>query len=156
MLNYSSSITPFFNAPDTTLLNATNAGVTMSIKHVTFLSFCWYFLVNTKIIPLAITPVIDAAPSTAFTGIPMNVANVATLDIPVAMLIPLEPAFNHVSRFNILLYFLYFFLNIFSLAINPCLLAWTTFRWYRICGGASGGADGIGGYNYSPSFLINE
>ena len=29
----------------------------------------------------------------------MNVANVATLDIPVATLILLEQAFNHVSRF---------------------------------------------------------
>ena len=87
----------------------------------------------------------------------MNVANVATLDIQVATLIPLEQAFNHVSQFNILLYFLYFFLNVFSLAINPHLLAWTTFRWYGICGfsdlegftsrggGASGGADRRGG-----------
>ena len=40
----------------------------------------------------------------------MNVANVATLYMPVAMLIPLEQAFNHISLFNILLYFLYFFL----------------------------------------------
>ena len=106
----------------------------MSIKRVTFLSFCWYFLVSTEIIPLAIAPVIDAAPNAALTGIPMNVANVVTLDIPVAMLIPLEQAFNHVSRFNVLVYFFYFFLNIFSLAINPRLLAWTTFRWYGICG----------------------
>ena len=30
------------------------------------------------------------------------VVNVATLYIPVAMLIPLEQAFNHISRFNIL------------------------------------------------------
>ena len=74
-----------------------NAGVTMSINLVTFLSLCWYFLVSTEIIPLAITPVIAAAPNTALTGIPMNVANVATLDIPVAMLIPLEQAFNYVS-----------------------------------------------------------
>ena len=65
---------PFFNAPDTTLSNTTKAGVTMSIKHVTFLSFFWYFLVGTEIIPLAITPVIDAAPKAALTGIPMNVA----------------------------------------------------------------------------------
>ena len=138
MLNSSSSIIPFFNVPDT---NMVNAGVMMSIKHVTFLSFCWYFLVNTKIIPLAIAPVIDAAPKAVLTGILMNVANVAMLDIPVATLILLEQAFNHVSRFNILLYFFYFFLNIASLAINPRLLAWTTFRWYGICGGALGGAD---------------
>ena len=121
MLNSSSSITPFFNAPDTTLSNTTNAGVTMSIKCVTFLSFCWYFLVSIEIIPLAIAPVTDAAPSAVLTGIPMNVATITTLDIAVAMLIPLEQAFNHVSQFNILVYFSYFFLNIFSLAINPHL-----------------------------------
>ena len=84
-----------------TLSNTTNAGVTMSIKRVTFLSFFWYFLASTEIIPLAIAPVIDAAPNAMLTGSPMNVANVATLDIPVATLIPLEQAFNHVSRFNI-------------------------------------------------------
>ena len=128
MLNSSSLITPFFSVPDTTLSNATNAGVMMSIDFVTFLSFFWYFLVSTEIIPPETAPVIDATPKTALTGIPMDVANVATLDIPVAMLIQLEQAFNHVSRFNILLYFLYFFLNITSLFINPCLLAWTTFR----------------------------
>ena len=120
MLNSSSSITAFFNAPDTALSNTTNAGVTKSINFVTFLSFCWYFLVSVEIIPLAIAPVRDAAPNAALTGIPMNVANVATLDIPVATLIPLEQTFNHVRRFNILLYFLYFFLNIFfSLSISP-------------------------------------
>ena len=118
----------------------------MSINLVTFLSFCWYFLVSAEIIQLAITPVIDAVPNGMLTGKPMNVTNVATLDIPVATLIPLEQAFNHVSRFNILLYFLYFFLNIFSLFINPSLLAWTMFRWYPTCRGASRGADGIGGY----------
>ena len=131
MLNSSSLITPFFNAPDTTLSSMTNAGVMMSINLVTFLSFCWYFLVSTEIIPLAIAPVIDAAPSAALTGILRNVANVATLDIPVAMLIPLEQALNHVSQFNILLYFLYFFLNITFLSINPRLLALITLRWYR-------------------------
>ena len=84
----------------------------------------------------------------------MNVANVATLDIPVAMLIPLEQAFNHVSQLNILLYFLYFFLNIASLSINPRLLALIMLRWYGTCGGtyAGGpcvlilGADGRIGY----------
>ena len=53
---------------------------------VTFLSFCWYFLVRAEIIPLAIAPVIDAAPNAVLTGIQMNVANVATLDIPMATL----------------------------------------------------------------------
>ena len=97
MLNSSSSITPFFKAPDTTLSNTTNAGVTMSINCVTFLSFYSYFLVSTEIIPLAIAPVRDATPNEMLTGKPINVANVATLDIPVATLIPLEQAFNHVS-----------------------------------------------------------
>ena len=69
----------------------------MSIKRVTLLSFCWYFLARAEIIPLAIAPVIDAAPNAVLTGILMNVVNVATLDIPLAMLIPLEQAFNHVS-----------------------------------------------------------
>ena len=54
----------------------------MSINLVTFLSFCWYFLVSTEITPLAIAPVRDAAPNGMLTGNPMNVANVATLDIP--------------------------------------------------------------------------
>ena len=94
----------------------------MSIKRLTFLCFCWYFLVSTKIIPLAITPVIDAAANGMLTGKPMNVTNVATLGIPVAMLIPLEQAFNHTNRFNILLYFLCFFLNVCSLAFNPLLM----------------------------------
>ena len=53
----------------------------------------------------------------------MNIANVATLDIPVAMLIPLEQTFSHVSQFNILVYFSYFWLNICSLFFNPCILA---------------------------------
>ena len=128
MLNSSSSIIPFFKVPDTTLSNTTNAGVTMSINFVTFLSFFWYFLVRAEIIPLAIAPVRDVAPNEMLTGIPINVANVASLDILVAMLRLLEQAFNQVSQFNILLYFLCFFLNILSLSINPCLLALTTFR----------------------------
>ena len=40
------------------------------------------------------------------TGIPMNVANVAMLDIPVAMLIPLEQAHKLIQDFIILLVFL--------------------------------------------------
>ena len=98
-----------------TLSNTTNAGVTMSISLVTFLSFFWYFLVRVEIIPLAIAPVRDAAPKEMLTGSPTNVANVVTLDIPVATLIPLEQAFSHVSRFNILVHFSYFCLNVCSL-----------------------------------------
>ena len=86
---------------------------------MTFLSFFQYFLASVEIIPLAISPVRDAAPNEMLTGKPMNVANVATLDIPVAMLILLEQAFSHVSQFNILVYFLYFFLNICSLFYQP-------------------------------------
>ena len=87
MLNSSSSSTPSFRDLDTTLSNTTNAGVMMSINLVTFLSFCWYFLVRAEIIPLAIAPVRDAAPNGMLTGKPMNVANVTTLDIPVATII---------------------------------------------------------------------
>ena len=107
----------------------TNSGVMMSINLVTFLSFFCYFLVSTKIIPLAIAPVRDDTPNQMLKGKPMNVANVATLDMPVAMLVPLKQPFNHISQFNILLYFLYFFLNIASLSINPRLLALIMFRW---------------------------
>ena len=81
----------------------------MSVNYVTFLSSFWYSLVSTEIIPLAITPVRDATPNEMPTGKPMNVVNVATLDIPVATLILLEQAFNHVSRLNILVYLSYFF-----------------------------------------------
>ena len=76
----------------------------MSVNLITFLSFRWYYLVRAEIIPLAIAPVRDAEPNGMLTGKPMNVANVATLDIPLATLIPLEQAFNHISQFNILLY----------------------------------------------------
>ena len=107
----------------------TNAGVMISINFVTFLSFFWYFLVSIEIIPLAIAPVRDAASNEMLTGKPMNVANVATLNIPVAMLRLLEQAFYNISRFNVLVYFSYFCLNICSLSINPRHLAWTTFRW---------------------------
>ena len=119
---------PSFNATDMTLPNTTKAGVKMSISLVTFLSFFWYFLARTEIIPLAIAPVIGAAPNEMLTRIPTNVANVATLDIPVATHIPLKQAFSHVSQFNILLYFLYFFLNICSLFFNPFILAQITLR----------------------------
>ena len=74
-------------------------------------------------IPLAIAPVRDAAPNEMLMGSPTNVVNVVTLDIPVATLIPLEQAFNHVSLFNILVYFSYFFLNVCSLFFHPCILA---------------------------------
>ena len=86
----------------------------------------------------------------------MNVANVATLDIPVAMLIPLEQAFNQIRQFNILVYLLYFFLNIFSLFINPHLLAWTTFRWYEICGFSGGGGLRRKRWIYTVAHYFNK
>ena len=123
MLNSSSSITPFFIAPDITLSNTTNAGVTVSVNLVTFLSFFWYFLVSVEIIPLAITQVRDAAPKEMLTGSPTNVANVATLDIPVAMLIPLEQAFSHVSQLNILIVLLIFLLKRLLFIFQPLHLS---------------------------------
>ena len=130
MLNSSSLITQSFRDLDSNNSNTTNAGIMMSINFMTFLSFFWYFFVIAEVIPLAITPVRDAAPNEMLTGKPMNLENVATLDIPVAMLRLLEQAFNHVSQFNITLYFSYSCLNICSLSINTHLLAWITFRWY--------------------------
>ena len=62
----------------------------MSNNFVTLESFFWYFLVSAEIILLAIAPVRDATPNGMLTGSPMNVANVATLDIPVATLNPLQ------------------------------------------------------------------
>ena len=85
MLNSSSSITSSLREPDTTLSNTTNAGIMMSIKCITFLSFCWYFLVSTEIIPLGIAPVRDTAPNEMLMG-KLNVMNVATLALPVATL----------------------------------------------------------------------
>ena len=70
--------------------------------------------------PLMLAPARDIAPNGMLTGRPMNVLNVATLDIPVAMLRLLEQAFSHLSRSNILVYFLYFFLYLFSNFKNPC------------------------------------
>ena len=80
MLNSSSSITSSLREPD-----KTNAGIMMSIKRITFLSFCWYFSLSTDIIPLAIAPVRDTAPDGMLMG-KLNVMNVATLDLPVATL----------------------------------------------------------------------
>ena len=60
--------------------------------------------------PLTLAPARDIARNGMLTGRPMNVANVATLDIPVATLNPLEQAVSHTSPSNILVYFLDFFL----------------------------------------------
>ena len=57
-------------------------------------------LVRVEIIPLAISPVRDAAPNAMLTGSPVNIANAATLDIPVAIL-STEQAFNNVRLFSL-------------------------------------------------------
>ena len=122
MLNSSSSILPFFSPLDMLVSNMANAGVMMSVNFVTFVSFFWYFLVITKIIPLTIAPVRDATLNGMLTGRLMNVLNVATPDIPVATLRLLEQVFSHLSGSNILVYFLYFSLCLFSNFNNLCHL----------------------------------
>ena len=80
----------------------------MSVNFMTFKSFFWYFLVSAVATPLTLAPARDTTPNGMLTGRLMNVANVATLNIPVAMLILLEQAFSHVSRSNIAVYFCIF------------------------------------------------
>ena len=72
--------------------------------------------------PLTLAPARDTAPNGMLTGRPMNVDNVATRDTPVAMVNPLEQASSHVSRFNILVYFLDSFSYLFSNFNRPCHL----------------------------------
>ena len=122
MLNSSSSILPLLNALDKLISNTAIANVAMSTKFVTFVSFVYNFLVSAEIIPLAIAPVRDATPNEMLTGIPMNVLNIATLDIPVATLNLQEQAFSHISHSNILVYFLYFSFYLSSNLFNPCCL----------------------------------
>ena len=139
----------------------TNAGVTMSIKHITFLSFCWYFLVGAEIIPLAITPVRDAAPNGMLTGKPMNLANVATLDIPVATL-------NYSTRTSIsphrsiqyLSVLLVFLLSHFLLIYQPLSLSLDHGQMESVEAPSPSGDPGpqveLVDIYYSSSFLINE
>ena len=119
-LNSSSSILPLLSTLDKLVSNTALADVTMSTNFVTFESFFWYFLVSAVVIPLRLTPARDIAPNGMLIGRPINVLNVATLDIPVATLRLLEQVFSHVSRSNILVYFLYFFLYLSSSFNNPC------------------------------------
>ena len=121
-LNSSSSILPFRNALDTTLSNTANADVAMSFSFMTFESFLWYVLVSAAVTPLTLAPARDVAPNGMLTGRPMHVLNIATLDIPVATLNPLEQAFSHTNRSNILVYFFYFLLYRSSNFNNPCFL----------------------------------
>ena len=78
-------------------------------------SFDASFLVSAIATPLALTPARDITPSGTLTGRPVKALNVATLDIPEAMLNLPEQAFSHISQPNILVYFLYFFLYLFLL-----------------------------------------
>ena len=82
-----------------------NADVMMSFNLVTFKSFFWYFLVSAIATPLTPAPARDTALNGMLTGRLMNVANVTTLDIPVAALRLLEQAVSYVSQSNILVYF---------------------------------------------------
>ena len=78
-----------------------NADIAMSVNFVNFKSFLRYFLVSAAVTPLTLAPAKDTASNGMLTGGLMNVINVATLDIPVAMLNLLEKAFSHTNRFNI-------------------------------------------------------
>ena len=105
-----------------TLSNTANADMMMSVNLVTFESFFWYFLVSAVAMPLMPAPARDTTPNGMLTGRPMNVANVTTLDIPVAALRLLEQAVSHVNRFNILVYFLDLLLYRSSNFNNHCHL----------------------------------
>ena len=85
-----------------------------------FVSFFWYFLVSAIAIPLTLAPAREMAPKEILTGRPMNVLNVATLDIPEAILRPLEQAFSHVNQSKVLEYFSCFFLYLSSSLSNSC------------------------------------
>ena len=54
--------------------------------------------------PLTLAPAREKAPNGILTGKPTKVLNVATLDIPEAMLKLLEQAFSHVSQSKVLEY----------------------------------------------------
>ena len=144
MLNSSSSILPFLNALGKLVSNTAIADITMSVNFVTSVSFFSYFYVSAVVTPLRLAPARDTAPNGMLTGRPMNVLNVATLDIPVATLNPLAQAFNVTRRFNVLVYFSYFFLYLSSSFDNSCRLFWIVLKWWATWG--SSGADGIDGY----------
>ena len=73
-------------------------------------------------------PLKDTKPNGILTGKPMTVLRVTMLDIPGAMLRPLEQAFSHTNRSNILECLEYFFLYLSSSFNNPSLLLWNMFR----------------------------
>ena len=121
-MNSCSSILPFHNASDKLVSNMAIADVMRSVNFMTFESFFWYLLVSAVVTPLRLAPARDIAPSGMLTGRMLNVFNIATLDIPQAMLNPLVQAFNVTRRFNVLVYFLYFSLYPSSSLDNSCHL----------------------------------
>ena len=100
--------------------NIAIADVTMSTNFVTLESFFWYLEVSAVVTPLTLTPTTETAPKGMLTGKPIKVLRVVTLDIPVAMLRPLEQAFSHTNRLNILEYLEYFLAYLSSSFNNPC------------------------------------
>ena len=78
--------------------------------------------------PLTLAPVRETVPKGILTGRLMKVFKAATLDVPVATLRLLAQAFSHVSRSNVLVYFLHFFLYLYSSFNNPYNFPWIMFR----------------------------
>ena len=108
--------------------NTASVNITMSVNFVTFASFFWYFLVGAITMPLTLAPTRETAPRAMRTGRPMNVLNVATLNIPEDTLRPLRQAFSHVNQCKVLEYFSCFFSYLsFSLS-SSCHFPCTTCR----------------------------
>ena len=123
MANSYLSILLLFNALDRFIWNTANADVTMSANSMTFASFFWYFLVSTVVMPPTLAPAREMVPKGILTGRPMNVLNVATLNIPEATL--RLQAFSHISQSKVLEYFSSFFLYLSSSLSNSCHFPWT-------------------------------
>ena len=105
MVNSCSSALPLFNAFDMLISNTANVDVTMLTDFMTFASFLWYFLVSAVAMPLTLAPARGMVPEGILAERPMNILDVAVLDIPEATFRPLEQAFSHVSRSKVLEYF---------------------------------------------------
>ena len=129
MVNSCSSTQTLFNVLDMLISNTANANVMMSINFMTFASFFLYLIVSTLATPLMLAPARETSPKEKLTGRPMNVLSVATLDIPEAMIRPLQQAISHVSRSKVLEYFSCSFLYLSTSLSNSCHFPWTTFRW---------------------------
>ena len=113
MPNSCSSTLPLFNALDMLIWNTADADVTMSTNFMTVATLFWYFLVSTIAMPLTLIAAREMVSLGILTGRSMNVPSVTTLDIPEAMLRPLEQAFSHVSQSKVLECLLCFFLYLF-------------------------------------------